>query len=192
MTAQDSSRFPDVPPIVVMADASTDWFFGAASSARQPHNMIDGVVYASPPPSEDHEDAVYAIEAALKAFQRANGGRVIRVRLDCWLNETTIVQPDTGYVVAERSNLIGSYLRGAPDLAVEVMTPGSRQFDNEAKFDAYGRHGVREAWFVDLETKQITVVNGDGGAWSSERVVKFGEDVPSQIVSVGDANLTSD
>ena len=135
MTAQDSSRFPDAPPIVVWNDASTDRFFGAASSARQPHNMIDGLVYASPPPSEDHEDAVYAIEAALKAFQREHGGRVIRVRLDCWLNETTIVQPDTGYVVAERTNLIGSYLRGAPDLAVEVVTPGSRQFDSCVKID---------------------------------------------------------
>lgn len=174
-----------------MSDATADRFF-ALGSSRQLHNMIDGLVYAAPPPSEEHEDVVYAIEASLKAFQREHGGRVIRSRYQCYFSDTTVVQPDTGYVVAERTHLIGTYLNGAPDLAIEVVSPGTRAFDNEAKFEAYAKNGVREAWFIDLERKQIAVVNGDGERWTSERTVKFGEDVPSEIVSVGDANLTSD
>ena len=185
------ARIEDAEPIIIMSGADAERFF-PLSSSRQLHNMIDGLVYAAPPPSDEHEEVVYAIESALKAFQREHGGRVIRSRYDCCLSDTTVVQPDTGYVVPERTHLIGTYLRGAPDLAIEVVSRGTRAFDTEAKFEAYGKGGVREAWFVDLEAKQVTVVIGDGEAWNSERAVAFGEVIPSEIVSARDANLTSE
>ena len=38
---------------------------------------------------------------------------------------------------------------GPPDLAVEVVSPGSRQYDMGEKFVNYARFGVEEYWVID-------------------------------------------
>ena len=175
-------------PIVIQRDMTAAVFFTLPPS-RQPQNLIDGLVYIAPPPSELHEEVEAALFAALDEFALRDGGRVLSRPYVCELSESTVVQPDLGYLTAERKHLAGGYLRGAPDLAVEVVSDGTRAFDTEAKFNAYGAGGVREAWFVDLVGERVTVVSGDGREWNSERSVTFGESIPSEIVQVGGANL---
>jgi Uma2 family endonuclease len=180
----------DAAPIVVRSEMTADQYFGMAPST-QPQNLIDGLLYLSPPPSEEHEDVVAALAHALRQYAREHGGHVLKTRFDCWLDDSNVVQPDTGYLTPERVNLAGRYIHGAPDLVVEVLSPGTRAFDNEAKFALYGLSGAREAWFVDHDAKTVTVVNGNGQAWEQECSVRFGEPIPSQVVNVGDGNLSS-
>jgi Uma2 family endonuclease len=175
-------------PIVIQRD-STALLFSTLNPSRQPHNLIDGLVYAAPPPSEAHELVEGTLYQALREFAREHGGKVISRPYFCELSETSVLQPDLGYVTPERTNLAGSYLRGAPDLAIEVVSEGTRAFDTEAKFNAYGAGGVREAWFVDLDARQVTVVSGDGSRWLNEQVVEFSEPIPSAIVQVGAGGL---
>ena len=156
---------------------------------RQPQNLIDGLLYISPLPSDDHEETVLAVAEALAAFARARGGKVL-VGPDCWLDHATVVQPDVAYLASARALLAGGYVRGARDLAVEVVTPGSRAFDTEAKFNAYGKSGVREAWFVDPGTGTVTITNGDGSEWGSECQILMGDEIPSEVVpGIGSAGL---
>jgi Uma2 family endonuclease len=178
------------PPIVVRNDVTADMYFGMGPST-QPQNLIDGLLYLSPSPSDDHEDIVVAIIHALRTHAREHGGHVLKPRFDCWLDSLNVVQPDTGYLAPERVSLAGRYIHGAPDLVVEVLSRGTRAFDNEAKFALYGKSGAREAWFVDPDTETVTVVNGNGQAWEQEYSVQFGERIPSQLVDVGDGNLKS-
>lgn len=158
-------------------------------SGRQTQNLIDGILYASPPPDEEHEQLLAAIHAALRTFARERGGRAVSDPFPCWLNADTVVVPDIAYVSPERGQLVARYLQGAPDLAVEVLSPGTIAFDREAKFTAYGKNGVREAWFVDPAAQTVNVVSGDGERWVSETTVSFGDEILSTVVSVGAANL---
>jgi Uma2 family endonuclease len=186
-------HWPDVSeaaPIVVRSEMTADQYFGMEPS-RQPQNLIDGLLYLSPAPGEEHEAIVNALVAALREHARSHGGHVIRPRFDCWFDDANVVQPDTGYLVAQRVSLAGRYIHGAPDLLVEVVSPGTRSFDNEAKFALYGKLGVREAWFVDPAAEAVTVVYGDGQAWLEEVTVSFGETIPSRVVEVGAGNLTA-
>jgi Uma2 family endonuclease len=178
----------EAEPIVIQRDMTAAVFFTLQPS-RQPQNLIDGLVYIAPAPGEEHEEAEFHLAAALREFAREHGGRVLVRPYACELSETTVAVPDLAYVTGERTHLAGSYLRGAPDLAIEVVSRGTRAFDTEAKFTAYGKGGVREAWFVDLETRTTNVVNGDGSAWQRERAVPFGEPIPSETVDVGDGGL---
>ncbi len=42
---------------------------------------------------------------------------------------------------------------GAHDLAIEVLSPGSEQYDRGTKKDVYEQKGVKEYWLVDPATK---------------------------------------
>src|SRR5215213_11015310 len=90
-------------------------------ATRQPQNLIDGLLYISPLPSERHEEIESELHAVLLEFAAQHGGRVLRRPFDCELNETTVVQPDLCYVIPERVRLAGRYLRGAPDVAIEIV-----------------------------------------------------------------------
>lgn len=43
----------------------------------------------------------------------------------------------------------------APDLAVEVLSPSTEEYDRETKFTDYAAHGVGEYWIVDPENETI-------------------------------------
>ena len=61
--------------------------------------------------------------------------------------------------VAEDSQcvILDKHLRGAPDLIVEVLSPGTIRRDRKVKFRLYQQYGVREYWLVDLAEKLVEV-----------------------------------
>ena len=74
------------------------------------------------------------------------------------LNESNVYQPDVSFLSNERLHLAGEvYVHGAPDLAVEVISPSSRQYDAFEKRINYGRFGVQEYWLVDPIERTVTV-----------------------------------
>jgi len=60
----------------------------------------------------------------------------------------SVVQPDL-LVVCEASKLRDDFVRGAPDLVVEVLSPWTSGKDQRQKYRLYERTGVREYWTVD-------------------------------------------
>ena len=46
---------------------------------------------------------------------------------------------------------------GAPDLVVEILSPGNTKTETKYKFDLYEENGVLEYWVVYPEYKQIHV-----------------------------------
>jgi Uma2 family endonuclease len=68
----------------------------------------------------------------------------------------TVVQPDI-VVYCDRSRITVKGARGAPDLAVEILSPSTSKKDQREKFDLYQRHGVREYWIVDPAGRWLCV-----------------------------------
>ena len=75
----------------------------------------------------------------------------------------TVVQPDLS-VICDRAKLDEAGCRGAPDLIVEILSPGTAHKDLKVKFDCYERAGVKEYWIVDPfgKTVQIFTLGLDG------------------------------
>jgi hypothetical protein len=48
---------------------------------------------------------------------------------------------------------MAAHAEGAPDLAVEVLSSGTKKFDRETKLQVYARFGVRELCYADTETE---------------------------------------
>jgi Uma2 family endonuclease len=71
-----------------------------------------------------------------------------------------VVQPDV-VVYCDRSKLTRAGARGAPDLALEVLSPSTSKKDQREKFDLYERTGVREYWVADPIGKWLCVYRRD-------------------------------
>jgi Uma2 family endonuclease len=69
----------------------------------------------------------------------------------------TVRGPDLSFVYRERlSNLDDArYFSGAPDLAVEILSPSSRE-EIHAKIADYLAAGARLVWVVDPERESVT------------------------------------
>jgi Uma2 family endonuclease len=61
--------------------------------------------------------------------------------------DTVVQQPDV-LVVCDPSKLDRAGVRGAPDLVVEVVSPGTAAHDQQRKRQVYERAGTREYWLV--------------------------------------------
>ena len=77
---------------------------------------------------------------------------------------------DALHVAIEEAVRRGAPLRvlhnGAPDLAVEIISPSSRQHDTNdtvEKLVNYGRFGVQEYWLVDPVERSVTLYGNVGG-----------------------------
>ena len=71
----------------------------------------------------------------------------------------TVRSPDVAFVRGERipPGGVRAFFDGAPDLAVEVISPSDRASEVIAKARDWLRSGCTAVWVVDPETKTVTV-----------------------------------
>lgn len=68
----------------------------------------------------------------------------------------TVVQPDL-CVVCDVSKLDAKGCLGAPDLVVEILSPGNTKKEYDLKFSVYEEAGVKEYWIVHPTDRNIQV-----------------------------------
>ena len=72
----------------------------------------------------------------------------------------TVLAPDVAFIARDRIPVGGLPVRfwtGAPDLAVEVLSPSDRRSEVNRKIARYLRLGVKQVWFVEPTARRITV-----------------------------------
>ncbi|MDX2135323.1 MAG: Uma2 family endonuclease [Saprospiraceae bacterium] len=69
---------------------------------------------------------------------------------------TTVVQPDL-CVICDPSKLDDRGCNGAPDLIIEILSPGNSRTEMKDKFELYQEAGVLEYWIVSPIEKTIQV-----------------------------------
>jgi Uma2 family endonuclease len=123
------------------------------------HELIWGELMMSPSPSLGHQALLGALYTVVKNHvQHSASGFVYVAPLDVVLDSHTTVQPDLIFVSVERSAILtDKNIQGAPDLVVEIISPGSEDRDRLVKTRLYREHRVREYWLVDRDARQVTV-----------------------------------
>jgi Uma2 family endonuclease len=113
-----------------------------------------------PAPSIRHQVISRNLGIRLWEHVDASGlGEVVWAPTDVVLSPESVVQPDILFVSNERRGIITEpNVSGAPDLVVEILSPGTAERDRELKLNLYARYGVREYWIVDPEDETVEVM----------------------------------
>jgi Uma2 family endonuclease len=118
--------------------------------------LVDGEIAVSPSPVPDHAYTVLALGALLKYYVDQNELGMVLSDVDTIFGEHDVRRPDLFYFTKARLRFIGEKaIEGAPDLAVEVLSPGSGRTDRRDKFKLYAAGKVKHYWIVDPKQKTI-------------------------------------
>jgi Uma2 family endonuclease len=123
-----------------------------------PIELWDGELVMSPTPTPSHQIAVFRLARHLEDFVLAKKlGAVFVSPLDVVLSQHRVIQPDVFFISGANKDIIQDRIRGVPDLAVEVISPGSWKRDRVEKKALYEQVGIAEYWIVDPESRSIEV-----------------------------------
>ena len=118
---------------------------------------IDGEIITMPGASYEHQDLSGFLSSILRAFVLHKDLGVILYSPFAMKLETQRRgrEPDILFISKERTHLIKkTFLDGAADLAIEIISPESIGRDRGEKFVEYEAAGIREYWLIDPERKQ--------------------------------------
>ena len=124
-----------------------------------------GNILMSPPPGGEHQKRQFRVASLLEALLPGDG----TVQERSILTDSGVKVPDVLWLAPERANEISGArpLMPAPDICVEVRSPGNTIEELYAKRDAYFRAGAREVWFCDTNN-QMTFFGRAGEMTKSE------------------------
>jgi Uma2 family endonuclease len=141
--------------------------------------LIDGVAYnMSPAPRPIHQRVLADLIRQFATFFLGKPCQVYPAPFDVRLPETdesddqiaTVVQPDLS-VICDSNKVDNAGCKGAPDLIIEILSPGTAGRDLKIKFLCYEKAGVREYWIVDPIEKTVQVFNlGENGSYGRPSV----------------------
>lgn len=123
------------------------------------YQLIEGDLFMSPTPNFFHQSIVLNIALIIRNHLAANPlGTIVISPSDVELSDLNVYVPDLYFVSNERKHILTKQgASGAPDLIVEVLSPGTAKYDKGVKRQIYARAGVAELWLVDPVSKTVTV-----------------------------------
>ena len=96
--------------------------------------------------------------------------------------KSTVVQPDI-CVVCDISKLDKQGCNGAPEIVIEILSPGNSNREMKEKFELYEKNGVLEYWLVDPEHESVTVYSyNDKKKYIGSKPFVKGEVVKSEFL----------
>lgn len=140
-------------------------FRQAAAAPRRIHQKISGKVFNRLFNFlEDHPCEVYEAPFDVRLPVKSNRNEDI----------DTVVQPDI-CVICDKSKLDELGCIGAPDLIIEILSPGSNKKELKYKYEVYKESGVGEYWIIHPDEQTVLTYT-----------LLKGEYVPSRLFTSGD------
>jgi Uma2 family endonuclease len=125
-------------------------YLNAVDEARKAH-LLDGMILMESPAATRHEELQSFLASIVTVYVAEKQlGKVFGSHAAFRLKGRNAVEPDLSVVVRKRLPLImTNYVNGPPDLAVEIISKGTRRLDYERKLPAYEAAGTPEVWVID-------------------------------------------
>ena len=141
--------------------------FAALPDDGKRYELHEGELSVTPAPGTRHQDVLLNLTLILAPYVRSSGhGKFFLSPFDCIMSETTIVEPDLLYLDDSRLRFVSDRgIEGAPTLAVEIISPYSKQIDRRRKMALYATHNVAWYWIVDPEVRAIEAYRLEGSAY---------------------------
>ncbi len=130
--------------------------------------LVRGMVVREPGPSWSHRLLQFKLGRCLHAWIEEAGQGEVGLEGDCILSENpgTVRIPDVAVLLRRRStdNEPGGWVRGAPDIAVEVLSPSNTPRQMRERMDDYFGAGALRVWIVDPTAQTVVIHRPDGNS----------------------------
>jgi Uma2 family endonuclease len=134
--------------------------------------IIKGKIFnMSPAPSPVHQLVSMEISRELANFLKGKSCKVYPAPFDVRLPHRskkhkdikTVVQPDI-CVICDPEKVDKRGCLGAPDIIIEILSPGNSKKELKNKYEVYEESGVEEYWLIvpEIPAAFIYVLNPDG------------------------------
>lgn len=153
--------------------------------------LIKGKVFKmSPAPSRVHQEIFGAIFNPIYNFLKNKPCKVYGAPFDVRFPKSskadqdvfTVLQPDI-CVVCDLTKLDDKGCIGAPDLVVEILSPGNNKKELLHKYQIYQEFGVKEYWVVSQSDQSILIYTLDSeGKFRPSKIFTQGEEVTSSVL----------
>lgn len=120
----------------------------------------------SPAPSSFHQEISGNLyfelrslmnDSSCKLFTAPFDVRLLQNKDKCNDNQiSTVVQPDL-CIICDKTKIDEKGCLGAPNLIIEILSPGNSKKEMDIKYDLYEENGVTEYWIVSPESKTISI-----------------------------------
>lgn len=146
---------PNAMPLV-----TADELLRMGSDCR--HELVDGRLQPMSPVAPKHGNIVATFITLLG--QHVKGQRLGSVGTEVGFtvstNPDTVFAPDVSFIRGDRIPSAGfahGFWKGAPDLAVEVLSPDDRESEMRTRTAIYLKAGVRAVVVIDPDDETVTV-----------------------------------
>lgn len=140
--------------------------------------LIKGKIFRiSPAPSGNHQIVSGNIFVGLHQYLQNKSCRVFAAPFDVRLvrkatsdkKVKTVVQPDVCVICDMKKMADPRSCLGAPEIVVEILSPGNNKKEIKIKYDLYEEFGVKEYWVVyPGEQSLIRYILNDEGKFTTE------------------------
>ncbi|GAA4200702.1 Uma2 family endonuclease [Pedobacter jeongneungensis] len=153
--------------------------------------LIAGKIFKmSPAPSSVHQVVVGNIFLKLGNFLKKQPCKVFISPFDVRFPREskddkeifTVLQPDI-CVICDRSKIDVRGCIGAPDLVVEVLSPGNTRMELLNKYHVYEEFGVKEYWIVSQSDQNILIYTlNEDGKFQPSKIFTLSEKITSTVL----------
>jgi Uma2 family endonuclease len=151
--------------------------------------LFKGKVFnMSPGPASKHQRLSGKIAIPLFNYLANNTCEVFYAPFDVRLMKNsndkqvkTVVQPDI-CVICDLSKIDEKGCNGAPELVIEILSPGNSNKEMKNKFELYEEAGVLEYWIVDPEKEVVFQYVLENGIFTNHRPLVKEDMLESNVI----------
>jgi len=153
--------------------------------------LIKGKIFRmTPAPNRIHQEITVAVLARLSYHLKGKPCKVYTAPFDVRLPRTskddaaiyTVLQPDI-CVICDLSKLDDRGCIGAPDIIVEILSPGNNKKELRNKYDVYQEAGVKEYWVIHpSERTFLKYTLGSDGLFFPSKLMISGDEVTTDVL----------
>ncbi len=160
--------------------------------------LIRGKVYkwAAAAPGMSHQKVSTRLTAEFFNFLKGKTCQVFHAPFDVRLpvkskknqDIDTVLQPDL-CVICDEKKLDEAGCVGAPDLVVEILSPGNNRKELKVKYEIYEQSGVKEYWVIHPTEQTLLIYSLIDGKYRSSGLYVSGDVIESACIPEFKLNL---
>jgi Uma2 family endonuclease len=151
-----------------------------------PQELIFGALRVAEAPTTSHQRVVLDLALAIAPFvRRRQLGELFLAPMDVVLDfdAALVVQPDLLFVSRARAHIVSDRVYGAPDLAIEVLSPHCRIGALAERVNWFARYGVKECWLARLPQQELSVLTLGVDGVQAETTYSGANQIRSAVLS---------